>query len=28
MLEKVHQYELAGQTRCLYIFQRNKKLTW
>jgi hypothetical protein len=27
MLEKVHQYELAGQTRCLYIFQRNKKLT-
>lgn len=28
MLEKIHQYELAGQTRCLYIFQKNKKPTW
>jgi len=28
ILEKVHQYELAGQTRCLYIFQKNKKPTW
>ena len=27
ILEKVHQYELSGQTRCLYIFQKNKKLT-
>ena len=25
ILENVHQYELAGQMRCLYIFQRNKK---
>lgn len=26
ILEKIHQYELAGQTRCLYIFQRlNRK---
>ncbi len=28
MLEKMHQYELAGQTRCLYVFQKNKKPTW
>jgi hypothetical protein len=26
ILETVYQYELAGQTRCLYIFQRNKKI--
>ncbi len=28
VIEKVHQYELAGQIRCLYIFQKNKKPTW
>jgi len=28
ILEKVYQYELSWQTRCLYIFQKNKKLTW
>jgi len=28
VLENIYQYELAGQTRCLYIFQKNKKPTW
>ena len=28
MIEKVYRYDLAGQTRCLYIFQKNKKPTW
>jgi 16S rRNA (guanine527-N7)-methyltransferase len=28
ILEKMYEYELAGQKRCLYIFQKNKKLTW
>lgn len=28
ILEKIYEYELAGQKRCLYIFQKNKKLTW
>lgn len=27
-LEKVHQYELAGQARCFYIFQKNRKTDW
>lgn len=28
ILEKIYEYELSGQKRCLYIFQKNKKLTW
>jgi 16S rRNA (guanine527-N7)-methyltransferase len=26
ILENIHQYDLADQSRCLYIFQKNKKL--